>query len=50
MDENEQAVKRIAVKIAVVKEERKKYEKRKEKARVALIVFGIILMIAEVLI
>lgn len=49
MDENEKALERIAEKIAVGKEERQRYEKRKEKTRMALLVFGIILMIAEAL-
>lgn len=49
MDENEKAIERIAEKIAVSKEERRRYEKRKEKAHMALLVFGMILMIAEAL-
>lgn len=49
MDENERAIERIAEKIAVGKEERERYKKRKEKAHMALLVFGMILMIAEAL-
>ncbi len=49
MDENEKAIERIAEKITVGKEERQRYEKRKEKAHMALLVFGMILMIAEAL-
>lgn len=49
MDENEKAIERIAEKIAVGKEERRQYEERKEKAHMVLLVFGMILMIAEAL-
>lgn len=49
MDENEKAIARIAEKIAVSKEERERYEKRKEKTHMALLVIGVILMIAEAL-
>lgn len=49
MNENEKAIERIAEKITVGKEERERYEKRKEKAHMALLVFGMILMIAEAL-
>jgi|GEM_PF-5590243 len=49
MDENEKAIERIAEKIAVSKEEREQYEKRKEKTHMVLLAFGVILMIAEAL-
>lgn len=49
MDENEKAIARIAEKIAISKEERERYEKRKEKTHMVFLVFGVILMVVEAL-